>query len=106
MTLIAPKMCGYCAEPFTPTKPHSKFCSNRCKARFIGRRLKGVKPLAACAAKERKRVARFARMTQERFGPLTARERALLQFGLTAGYRNGYNQGYAQMARRAGKRAA
>jgi hypothetical protein len=102
MALIAPKLCAYCLEPFTPVKPTQQFCRNRCKARAIGYRLKGIKPQQACAAKAATRRARLARMTQDRFGSLTAREEALLQFGLTVGYRQGYNvaSGQARVTQR------
>jgi hypothetical protein len=84
-------MCVYCREPFTPRTGTAQFCGNRCKARALGCRMKGVVPAQARAAQAAKRAARLARMTQARFGALSPREVALVQFALTAGYRQGYN---------------
>lgn len=94
--LIAPRICGYCHEPFTPRGATQRFCPKpfRCAYQWQSRERKGIAPLAAIAGKRiRDRRVVQARI-QSCFGDLSDRELAIYQRGHRDGYDAGFNTAY------------
>jgi hypothetical protein len=93
--LIAPKLCAYCHEPFTPVRPEQKFCPRpaRCAQRSQGEQLRGIAPTAAIAAKKARDAAIVQARCRERFGEMSERDQAIYAFGHTTGYDKGYLAG-------------
>lgn len=99
--LIPPRLCAWCAEPYTPTKGKQQlYCGLTCAGRATRRRLQGVPPEAAIAAKRVKDAARGARVCGERFGVLSEREQAIFMFAEKVGYDRGYMAAYAPLRRK------
>lgn len=97
--LIAPRLCAYCHEPFTPTRVAQRYCPRpaRCANFGAARRLKGVVPVQAVAAKQRRDQALVQAACLQIFGALTDREQAIYRFA----YQRGYDKGYFTMGRTA-----
>jgi hypothetical protein len=104
--LIAPRLCGWCHEPFTPRKADQKFCPrpNRCASQSLGQRLRGIAPEAAIAARKVAHGTHLRERVAETFGALSDRELKIYQHGHRDGYNDAYNQCYAPLKKR--RRAA
>lgn len=94
--LIAPKVCRYCHEPFTPRKPEQMFCPKpaRCAFAWQSRARKGQLPLAAIAARRRQDAATLQAALGTRFGVLSDRDREVYAYAHRIGYNAGFSKGY------------
>lgn len=96
--LIAPKMCAYCHEPFTPTLAKQRYCPkpSRCAYLAVGQTLRGVVPVKAIEGKRRRDQARVDATLDGKFGPLTDRERMIYAAGRHSGWAAGHRKGSRQ----------
>lgn len=99
MTLIPPKVCPECGEPYTPMPRYDGTAQvtcgkKRCKFGRLSRQRRGQAPLAAIAAVRRKARARAEARVVSTFGSLSDREFAIFEYARKVGYLDGYNKAY------------
>lgn len=101
--LIAPRLCTWCHEPFTPVHPSRRFCPKpaRCAYQWLSQQRKGIAPHAAIAKRRQQKGQAAAAALSERFGTLTDRELEIYGVGQRDGYDDGYQACYAPMRRKA-----
>lgn len=106
--LIAPKLCAWCHEAFTPRRPEQKCCPKpaRCAYLLVGQQRIGQPPLAAIEKRRQMKGKVAEAALTERFGELTEREREIYHVGCRHGYNFGYATCYAPMKKRTSKRDA
>lgn len=94
--LIPPRLCAYCHEPFTPTRPEQKYCPKpaTCRWKGPGEKMRGRIPVEACAAKRQRDAALIQQRCDARFGSLTAREVEIYRFAYSLGYDQAYQVAY------------
>lgn len=92
--LIAPRLCAWCGEPFTPDKYRRErhlSCSGLCARKLAGRKRRGQVNEAMLAGSLARHQARWDQKMGAMFGELSERERAIFKAGHTRGYDAGYN---------------
>lgn len=89
--VVAPIRCLECAGWFTPLKASQRFCRNRCSKQWHGRRLRGIHPTHATAARVAQAAQRLAEAVRAEFGALSAREQQLYRFAWKKAWQRGYN---------------
>lgn len=91
MTLIAPKLCAFCREPFTPTTATQRYCRRRCVSQHKRITQAGKAPAAANQALRARYDEHRQCEIQRRFGTLTTREMDIYRWVYRKAYMDGYN---------------
>jgi len=95
--IIAPRLCAYCHEAFTPKREAQKYCAAPARCRWNGpaERLRGIVPEAAVRGKQQRDAAAIQQRESALFGPLSERELAIYRHA----FQRGYDVGYGKMWR-------
>lgn len=107
--LIAPRLCAWCQEPFTPAKYRidvQQCCGLSCARRLSGFKRRGQQQPQLMTAVQQRADARFAALVADRFGMLSERERAIFRAAYDRGYDKGYNTASRPFAMARRKRGA